>query len=50
MAFAKVRAFQLTVKTVNAFVFFNFLSGPLSLLYMQVPSSKHIERTLLVGC
>ena len=32
------------------FVFFNFLSGPLSLLYMQVPSSKHIERTLLVGC
>ena len=50
MAFAKVRAFQLTVKTVNAFVFFNFLSGPLSVLYMQVPSSKHIERTLLVGC
>ena len=52
MTFAKLGAFQLTVKTVNAFVFFYFPSGPLSLVYMQVPSSqkrasKNFERTLL---
>ena len=35
MTFVKLRAFQLTVKTVNAFVFFNFPSGPLSLIYVS---------------
>ena len=40
MTFAKLGAFQLTVKTVNAFLFFYFPSCPLSLVYMQVPSSQ----------
>ena len=53
MTFAKLGAFQLTMKTVNAFVFFfYFPSGPLSFVYMQVPSSqerasKNFERTPL---
>lgn len=52
MTFAKLGAFQLTVKTVNAFLFFYFPSCPLSLVYMQVPSSQerasnNFERTLL---
>ena len=52
MTSAKLGAFQLTMKLVNASVFFNFPRGPLSLVYMQVPSSqervsKNFERTLL---
>ena len=52
MTFAKLGAFQLTVKTVNAFLFFYFPSCPLSLVYMQVPSSQerasnNFERTLI---
>ena len=52
MTFAKLGAFQLTVKTVNAFLFFYFPSCPLSLVYMQVPSSQerasnNFERTLM---
>ena len=51
MTFAKLGAFQLTVKTVNAFLLFYFPSCPLSLVYMQVPSSQerasnNFERTL----
>ena len=55
MTSAKLGAIQLTMKLVNASVFFNFPSVPLSLVYMQVPSSqervsKNFERTLFKIC